>query len=62
MRLMTITQASRQLGVPMTTLREKLAKQGVTVWKLGHYSLVFDVDCMDAMQKSKQSKGVEQWQ
>jgi excisionase family DNA binding protein len=57
--LMTITQAARQLGVPETTLRDRLAKHGITVWKLGNYSLVYSDDAMRAMQKpTKKPKGI----
>jgi excisionase family DNA binding protein len=56
---MTVTQAAKQLGVPMTTLYTRLQKQGITVWKLGNYNLIYDEDAIKVMAKtSKMPKGI----
>jgi hypothetical protein len=59
-RLKTITQAARELGTPMPTLRQRLIRKGAPIWRLGHYTLVLDEDAMAVTQEAKKPpKGVE---
>lgn len=63
-KLTTITQAAKDMHMPVTTLRDRLKKLGVPVWKLGNYSLVYDTDVVAALQpqENTHTNEVESWQ
>lgn len=49
MRLLTITQAARDLRVPVTTLRDRLRRYGVNGLRLGNYRLINEDDARRVM-------------